>query len=172
MTDILNDVMAICKAEVGNIQFNPECIDVDRFCRRIFEKFKMMIEEIHTLTFSSPGEHFQIHVDPNLLEPVLSNLLSNAVKYSPEGGTIVFEIDRNNTEVLFRIKDQGIGIPETDLPHLFDAFHRCKNVSDIQGTGLGLSIVKQFVELHGGTIQFESEVNKGTTVTVRFPFRD
>lgn len=172
ITDILDNVLIISKAGSGNFQFRPKSVDVKHFCQRIAEKFKIMSEETHTISLSSTGEHFQIAVDPELLQHILSNLLANAIKYSPAGGTISFELSRDNEHVMFRIKDEGIGILEADQQHLFDAFHRGKNVGNIRGTGLGLSIVKQFVELHGGTINVESEVNKGTTFTVIIPFRD
>jgi signal transduction histidine kinase len=172
MTDLLNNVLVFLKREADNFQLSPESIDVENFCQGIVEKFRIMSEETHTLVFSSISKPFQIAADPKLLQHIFSNLLSNAVKYSPEGSTIRFELSRKNEAVMFRIKDEGIGILEADQPHLFDAFHRGKNVEGIQGIGLGLSIVKQFVELHGGTISVESAMNKGTTFTVVIPFRD
>ncbi len=169
MTNTLNDVLILSKMEAGSFQFNPEFVDLKSFCQRIVEKFKLMSEETHPITVSTTGEHFQARVDSNLLEPILSNLLSNAIKYSPTGNPITFELIQDNKEVIFRVKDQGIGISDEDQHHLFDAFHRGENVGEIQGAGLGLSIAKQFVELHGGTISVESKVNKGTTFTAVIP---
>ncbi len=171
ITDILNNVLVISKAETGNFQFHPESVDITLFCQDIVKRFEMLSEETHTFTFSTTDKHFHMCVDLNLLKHILSNLLSNAIKYSPAGGSITFELVRNDEETLFRIKDEGIGISETDQQHLFDAFHRGKNVGNITGAGLGLSIVKQFVELHGAAISVESEVNRGTTVSVIIPFR-
>jgi signal transduction histidine kinase len=107
--------------------------------------------------------------DEVLLRHIFSNLLSNAVKYSSNGDRVEFKVQRAGTDALFTVRDHGIGIPESDQAHLFEAFHRAANVSQIPGTGLGLLIVKRCVELHGGTIAFESRVGTGTTFTVRVP---
>jgi signal transduction histidine kinase len=98
-----------------------------------------------------------------LLRQILSNLLSNALKYSPADSTVQFNLSFLYNKAIFRIEDQGIGIPQEDLSRLFESFHRATNVGTIQGTGLGLAIVKQCVNLHGGEITVESEVNQGTT---------
>lgn len=172
MIDLLNNILVLSKAEAENFQFSPEPVDIEDFCQCLVEKFTLMSAETHPITFFGTGEHVQIAVDPKLLEPILANLLSNAIKYSPAGGSITVEVARDDKHVTFRVTDEGIGISETDQQHLFDAFHRGENVGEIQGAGLGLSIVKQFVDLHGGTISVESKVNKGTTFTVILPIRD
>jgi signal transduction histidine kinase len=131
-----------------------------------------MVSDTHTLIFPNSSEHIQAVVDPKLVEAILSNLLSNALKYSPEGGNVVCQLVQQGGTIILSVKDEGIGISKEDQRHLFDAFYRGFNVTKIQGTGLGLSIVKQFVELHGGAISIESEVDKGTTFTIILPFRD
>ncbi len=97
------------------------------------------------------------------------NLLSNAIKYSPDDRTVMFSVDCEPDQVTFRIQDQGIGIPEAAQARLFETFYRASNARQIPGTGLGLAIVKQSVELHGGTITFESEEGRGTTFNVIIP---
>ena len=111
-------------------------------------------------------------MDAVLLRHILSNLLSNAVKYSPENSKIFFRVFHQERSVIFQVKDQGIGIPPQDYQHLFETFYRASNVGKIQGTGLGLAIVKKCVDLHGGLIQIDSEVGRGTTVTVMLPWRE
>jgi two-component system sensor histidine kinase/response regulator len=172
MIDLLNNILVLSKAEAENFQFSPEPIDVENFCQCLVEKFTLMSAETHLITFLGTGEHIQIAADPKLLEPILSNLLSNAIKFSPVGGAIMVGLARDNENVIFRVTDKGIGISEADQQHLFDAFHRGENIGTTQGAGLGLSIVKQFVDLHSGTISVESEVNKGTTFTIILPIRD
>jgi signal transduction histidine kinase len=108
-------------------------------------------------------------MDKKLLGHIVTNLLSNAIKYSPQGGTIQFDLICNATLVVFRIQDSGIGIPKQDLEKLFDSFGRASNVGTIQGTGLGLAIVKRCIDLHGGKITVESELGVGTTFTVTLP---
>jgi signal transduction histidine kinase len=108
-------------------------------------------------------------MDATLLKHILTNLLSNAIKYSPNGGDIRFEISCQDGEAIFKIRDQGIGIPLQDQQGLFESFHRAGNVGQIPGTGLGLTIVKKFVDMHGGKIALNSEVGVGTTLTVTLP---
>ena len=172
MTDLLNNILVLSKAEAENFQFSPERIDIEDFCQCLVKKFTLISGATHPITFSSTGEHFQIAADPKLLEPILANLLSNAIKFSPAGGSITVELARDDENVIFRVTDKGIGISEADQQHLFDAFHRGENIGETQGAGLGLSIVKQFVDLHDGTIRVDSEVNKGTTFTVILPICD
>lgn len=169
MSGMLDDVLLLSKAEADIHEFTPKPTDVGNICRQVVEEFNVMSEESHIIEFSGPGERIQLAVDQKLLRHIFSNLLSNAIKYSSAGSFINVELIREREHVIFRVTDHGIGISEEDRQHLFDAFHRGTNVGDIQGTGLGLSIVKQFVELHNGTIRVESEVNKGTTFTVVIP---
>ena len=128
-----------------------------------------MITECHTITFNSQCDSGKVDLDEKLLRHILSNLLSNAIKYSPKGGNVGFDLVRTQKAVSFRVKDQGIGIPETDKVQLFDSFYRASNVGTISGTGLGLAIVKRAVDSHGGNITVESEVGVGTTFVVSIP---
>lgn len=112
--------------------------------------------------------------DHSRLERVMSNLLSNAVKYSPDGGEIVVRItaDPGGDEAELTVRDPGIGIPEADLPHIFDRFYRAGNAAEhIQGSGIGLATVRHIVEQHGGAITVASREGDGTTFTVRLPVR-
>jgi signal transduction histidine kinase len=100
---------------------------------------------------------------------VLSNLLSNAIKFSPENSKIQMKCQKDQSVFRFMVKDSGIGISAEDQQHLFERFFRAQNASNIQGTGLGLNIVSKYLELMGGKIQCESEINKGTTFLVEIP---
>lgn len=171
MSELLENVLMVSREEAGKIVFSPETVNVQQLCQKLVERFQAMREEAHTIEFCLTGEQVQGSVDPKLLDHILSNLLSNAIKYSPTGGTVFFEFTGDKDEFVFRIRDEGIGISEADQQHLFESFHRGDNVGNIKGTGLGLSIVKQLVELHGGTISAESELNQGTTFTVVLPNR-
>ena len=112
--------------------------------------------------------------DPVRIARVLSNLLSNAVKYSPDGGTITMEVsqvqDAAGAWALLRVRDEGLGIPEAELPRIFHRFQRASNVvGRISGTGIGLASVQQIVAAHQGTIEVASREGQGTTVSVRLP---
>lgn len=115
------------------------------------------------------GECTQACMDEKLLSHILNNLLSNAIKYSPEGGTVKFEIACEHKQAIFQIQDWGIGIPEHEQAQLFESFYRAQNVGKIPGTGLGLCIVKKFVDLHHGKISLKSEVGMGTIFVVTLP---
>jgi len=103
------------------------------------------------------------------LSRILDNLLGNAVKYSPAGGTVTVRIAREGGWALLAVRDEGIGIPAADLPHVFERLRRGGNVGGIGGTGIGLAGVKRIVEQHGGTIAVESEEGVGSVFTVRLP---
>jgi len=108
-------------------------------------------------------------MDAKLLRHILGNLLSNALKYSPGERAVRFSVHCDPNQITFRIEDQGIGIPQEEQKRMFEAFHRASNAKHLPGTGLGLAIVKQSVELHGGTVAFESTEGVGTTFTVVIP---
>ena len=108
-------------------------------------------------------------LDKKLMRQILSNLVSNAVKYAPTDKPITVSLERAHDSLVLSVRDEGIGVPEEDLKHLFAPFHRAANVGSISGTGLGLTIIQEAVELHGGTIAVESQVGIGTTVTVTIP---
>ena len=96
--------------------------------------------------------------------------MSNAVKYSPQNPLIDFFLSLEQENLIFQVRDRGIGIPENDLGHLFEPFHQGSNVGDIDGRGLGLSILKHCVDLHQGTITVDSKINQGTAITVTIPY--
>ena len=176
MTQLLDDVLTIGKAEAGKLQFNPKPIDLVAFCREIVERMQVLAtchplntSEQNRFVFRTQGNSSNAQLDENLLEHILTNLLSNAIKYSPGGGVIQFDLVCQSSLAIFCIKDSGIGIPRDELDKLFDAFGRARNVGTIQGTGLGLAIVKKCVDLHGGKIAVESKLGVGTTFTVTLP---
>jgi len=184
LTQLVNDVLLINKAEAGKLEFNPVPLNLLALCRELVEDLQLTAKTQHIISFDCQGSCSSAYLDDRLVRQLLTNLLSNAIKYSPEGGNIqfdlVFEHDSavietsagalmRTSAVTFRIRDQGIGIPPEDQAQLFDAFYRSSNVGTISGTGLGLAIVKKCVDLHGGQIGVESEVGLGTTFTVIIP---
>lgn len=123
------------------------------------------------LQLDAPAPDIMYPLDPNRMEQVLNNLISNAIKYTPDGGTVWLSAEDTYDEVLIHVRDNGLGIPERDLPFLFDKFYRVGSDEHMQqkGTGLGLAIVKAIVEQHGATIRIDSQVGKGTTFTIALP---
>ncbi|MEW6495730.1 MAG: ATP-binding protein [Cyanobacteriota bacterium] len=183
MTQLLDDVLLVGKAEAGKLDFNPSWINVIEFCYCLVEELQLSAGRQHILSFmphSLSNENDSeadstpclfAELDEKLLQHLLSNLLSNAIKYSPVGSTIQFTLTCLDNHIVFQIQDRGIGIPEEDQPRLFEAFHRATNASRLPGTGLGLAIVKNAVDLHGGEITVNSQVDVGTTFTVKLPLR-
>ncbi len=110
----------------------------------------------------------QLHVDGVQLERVFSNLLGNAIKFTPAGGTVALSAQRVGDQVIIEVRDDGAGIPEAELPTIFDR-QRYPRTRPMQGTGLGLSIVKAIVQAHGGAVSLTSALGEGTRVTVRLP---
>lgn len=187
LTQLLDDILTINRAETGKLEFNPRPIDLDKFCHQLVEEMELTPDAKDSIKWLCHGENRTVNLDEKLLRYILTNLLSNAVKYSPQGQEINF-IKTYKQEgivlpcqeekippiagvekIVFQIQDKGIGIPPEDQNHIFDLFHRGANVGEIPGTGLGLSVVKKCVELQGGEIAFKSEVGVGTTVTVTIP---
>ncbi|HCF26613.1 MAG TPA: hypothetical protein DEV81_05270 [Cyanobacteria bacterium UBA11049] len=173
MTQLLEDVLLINKAEAEKLEFNPCPLDLVEFCRDLVEEMQLGIHTEHTIALhiddSTQACWPQMNMDEKLLRQILSNLLSNAIKYSPAGSSVDFHLAYQHPRVVFQVKDKGIGIPPEDQAHLFESFHRAKNVGTIAGTGLGLAIVKKCVELHGGEIAVNSVVGRGTTFRVAIP---
>jgi signal transduction histidine kinase len=169
MNQLIEDVLVWSKADLGKLSFQPCCLDVIDFCKNLVEEFQVIATPKHTIILSTTEAHIQLIADEKLLLHIFGNLLSNAIKYSPEGGPVIFEVIREQQQVIFRIQDQGIGIPAEYQAQLFQPFERAKNVSKISGTGLGLWIVKHSINLHGGQISVDSTVGVGTTFSVTLP---
>lgn len=173
MTKMLEDILVIGKSEAEQAEFNPISIHLGTFCRRLIDELQSEQESIgarrRKVNLSIQGGADQGHFDEKLMRHIFGNLLSNAVKYSPDGGDVEFRVHRNDDAFIFSIEDHGIGIPESDLPRLFESFHRAANVGTISGTGLGLAIVKRSIELHSGSISVSSLPGSGTTFTVSLP---
>jgi two-component system phosphate regulon sensor histidine kinase PhoR len=123
------------------------------------------------LTIEAPDDLPHVTADTQRLEQVLHNLLENAVKFTDAGGTIHLRARRLQGEIEVRVEDTGLGIPPSDLPHIFERFYRADKARTREhgGTGLGLSIVKHIIQLHGGSVAAESKYGKGTTIILHLP---
>jgi PAS domain S-box-containing protein len=169
MTDMLNDVLIIGKAEAGKLEYRPKPLDLVEYCWQLVEEVQLNFGNQHMISFTSQYESLQCCMDEKLLGHILSNLLSNAIKYSPIGSNVKFTLAGEDGQAVIEIQDWGIGIPEEDLPRLFESFHRATNVGNILGTGLGLAIVKKCVDIHQGKIAVRSTLEFGTNFTVTLP---
>lgn len=127
----------------------------------------------HVLEFEAEDSVPSLPFDRERVQQIVANLISNAVKYSPDGGTVRVSVEHQNGFAVVSVSDEGIGIPEEDLPRLFGRYHRCDTVHhrEIKGTGLGLYITRALVEAHGGWIKAESELGKGSTFRFGLPIQ-
>ncbi|WP_242022136.1 ATP-binding protein [Microcoleus sp. FACHB-831] len=166
MVRLLDDVLTIGKAEAGRLELNFVPLNVEKFCQEMVEELRASDRGQHTISFTDKCGSTCFGLDEKVLRHILSNLLSNAVKYSPPGSEVKFEVACLDEALVFKVEDQGIGIPTEDQRRLFEPFHRAANVGNLPGTGLGLAIVKKCVDLHGGDLKVDSQVGIGTTFTV------
>ncbi len=170
MTSLLNNALTVSKANAGKTEFRPEMVDLEVFCRGLWNDVTADTEDTHRLEYSYELDVKSVMLDPKLMYRALANLIGNAIKYSPREGHVRFIVAPKDDLITFSISDNGIGIPEDDLKRLFEPFFRGRNTSGIDGTGLGLSIVSSFVEAHGGRITVESVEGQGTTFVISIPF--
>lgn len=149
-------------------------VEFIEFARGIFSVYEEAFREKKlTAEFVTDLESIVVNIDILKMESVLNNLISNACKFSTEGGSIRFEIHRsleNENRLIIQLSDSGIGIPREDVPYVFDRFFQSRKTNnDKVGSGIGLYLVRNYVELHSGTIQLTSEENKGTFITLILP---
>jgi len=168
LTTILNDFLSLEKLEAGKVEPSFASFDVVKLSEEITEEMQVIAKENQNIIYQHTGTTSNIHLDGNLLKNCIINLIGNAIKYSGENTFIEFNTEVTENDCIVTIKDNGIGIPEADQKHLFEAFFRAHNTGNIPGTGLGLNIVGRYVNLMNGKIDFQSNVNKGTTFILTF----
>ena len=168
LTTILNDFLSLERLEAGKVEANPNWFNIISFAEEITEEMQMMTKQNQHIIYEHTGITASVFLDPNLLRNCVINLISNAVKYSGADTLIQFNTRLVDGKLILEVKDNGIGIPETDQKGLFEPFFRAHNIGDIPGTGLGLNIVNRYVGLMGGTVNCISEQNIGTTFTLSF----
>lgn len=164
MNQLISDILTLTKAEVGKLEVTPERFNLSSFCQQLVEE--MQVGTTHRICLSDRFQGNYVYLDQKLLRSLLTNLLSNAIKYSPDPQPIEFELSGDSREIIFRVRDRGIGIPLEDREKIYETFYRGKNVGEVAGTGLGLSIVKTCVDIFQGNIAIDSNL-EGTTVTVQ-----
>ena len=169
LTSILNDFLSLGKLEEGRIEVANETISLISFFEEIKEELKHILKEDQKLVAEFSQPQLDIQTDIRVLRGILFNLISNASKYSDIGKTILVRVSNADERVVILVRDEGIGIPQTEVKHVFDRFFRASNAANIQGTGLGLNIVKRYVDLLKGDITFASEEGKGSTFILTLP---
>ncbi len=169
MAGMMEEILVLSRLDAGKLDFQPAQLDLNIFCRRVVDEVLSATNRRCRIELSLNSVPPTANADERLLGHIFTNLLSNAAKYSEPGATVRFTVEKDRTEAVCTIRDDGIGISEEDQKHLFKAFYRGGNVGSRPGTGLGLLLVKRCAGLHGGKVQLCSAMDKGTTVTVRLP---
>ena len=169
LTAILNDFLSLEKLESGKEEATLHDFDLVKFSEILTEEMQVLAKQNQNIIYQHTGTKSAIRLDQNLLKNCVVNLINNAIKYSGENSFIGFTTEINEKECIITVSDNGIGIPEADQKHLFEAFFRAHNTGTIPGTGLGLNIVARYVDLMNGAISFKSEMNQGTLFTIIFP---
>jgi signal transduction histidine kinase len=167
---LIDDVLNLSRIQSSNLKCEPIRLDLATFCLELTEDVSRELDQNYKIEFVSQGTLNNAFIDANLIRSICTNLLSNAIKYTPQGGTIRFDLIRQGEMVQLCIQDPGLGIPEQEQHRLFDSFYRGSNVTKLPGTGLGLSIVKRCVDALQGQIQINSALNQGTTVMINLPY--
>ena len=170
---IISDILDLSKVQSGKTELQEENVDVVKTLESCLKLVKERAEEAGITFNRHPAQNgLVLYADEFKLKQVLINLLSNAIDFTPTGGTIATKIDRSlDGGLAIQIADTGIGMAPEDIPKALAPFQQIKNDLNRgnRGTGLGLSLTKSLTELHGGSLDIQSEIGVGTTVTVQFP---
>jgi len=170
LTEFIGSILSLSRIESKEMKLQLRSRDINQLIRDVVRKVEYMAKRHAAEIVCELEPLFSIKIDEDLLRTVLTNLVENAIKYSPEHTKILVTTEELNNEVVIQVADQGRGIPPEDIGHVFDRFYRARNTRiSTAGNGLGLYLAKYFVELHNGRIEVESEIDKGSTFTVRLP---
>lgn len=179
LLNLVNQLLDFRKLEVQDVRYSPSEGDIISFIRDIFQSFSDLSEKNNIdFRFHTSVERLETLFDADKLEKILFNLLSNAFKFTPERGKVSLEIDTSEGDAVkflrIRIRDTGIGIAEDKRQRIFERFFQADLPKSLvnQGSGIGLSITREFVRIHGGTIEVESELGEGTCFTVLLPLKE
>jgi PAS domain S-box-containing protein len=173
MVRLIDDLLDVSRITRGKVQLKKELVDVRAVLDAALELSRPLIEESrHELFVSTPKETLLLDADPVRMAQVVNNLLTNAAKYTPEGGRVELSAERDGSEVIIRVQDNGVGIMPESLTKVFELFNQVGKTVDRSrgGMGIGLALVKRLVEMHNGHVTAESEgLGKGSTFIVRLP---
>jgi len=173
---LVEDLLTLAHLESGNPNLQIGTADLSRFLPEMVRDWeKKLTSKQLNMIVDVPPDLSPIHVDRTRLQEALYNLLDNAVKYSRDHGEIRLSARQRDGEIELAVSDDGIGIGKEDLPRIFERFYRAdkaRSPDKVRGTGLGLAIVKHIAQLHGGRVEADSELGKGTTIRVLIPMRN
>jgi PAS domain S-box-containing protein len=169
---LVNSLLDFSRIEAGRVQACYEPVDLATLTADLASNFRSAMEAGGLkLNVDCPSLTRPVYVDREMWEQVVLNLLSNAFKFT-FGGSVSVKLESDGNNAILTVADTGVGIPDTELPHIFERFHRAENTRGrtYEGTGIGLALVQELVKLHGGNVHVQSRMGEGTTFTVSVPF--
>lgn len=170
LLNIVNQLLDFRKMDVNGMSLNVSEGDIVSFVRTCNESFATLSEKNISFEFSSGIDSLYVKFDKDKIGKVINNLLSNAFKFTPEGGSIKTRVEANEGEIVIKVSDTGIGISDEHKKHIFDKFYQVPQTdSSYSGSGIGLFLVKEFVEMHGGSISVADNKDKGSIFTIVMP---
>ena len=166
----MSDLENLAKVESDNLKLNKTPINLREMTKKVLWNYEKELRD-RNLSVEVEGNCSLVYADRDRIGQVLVNLISNAVKYTPDGGEIRITLSDTEDSVVFNIRDSGIGIPEAEIPYIFERFYRADKSRNRNtgGSGIGLAIVKSVVSAHGGAVDVESRLNEGSNFIVKLP---
>lgn len=171
MIRLVNDLLQLSKLDSKDYKLKKTRVHFIPYFHKVINRFELTKKENVSFVRDFPDEKIIVYMDEDKITQVLDNIISNALKYSPQGGTITFRVEKIEDYIQVSVKDEGVGIPKSDLSKIFERFYRVDKARSrkLGGTGLGLAIAKEVVVAHGGRIWAESQERKGTTIYFTLP---
>jgi len=169
MNRIVENLLVFAKFDNKEISLKSERLDLSHFIEDVLDDIKILAEQKNIAINFIPGEKIMLKIDKNQMRQAVLNILDNAIKYTSNNGEVALEARKDGNLAKIKISDTGIGMPENELPHIFDRFYRVDKSRSSHGFGLGLSIAKSIVEMHKGKIGVESRLAKGSAFIISLP---
>ena len=167
LNNILNDFLSVEKLETGKINYKFHTFKLSKVVDEVIYNANMLLKGGQRIKYPEDIDEISLTQDEKIIELALSNLVNNAIKYLPENTEIEMDIIQNKKYTIFKIKDNGIGVPKADQKNIFNPYFRAENALLTKGTGIGLNIIKSHLQNLGGTITFESKENIGSVFTMK-----
>jgi signal transduction histidine kinase len=168
MAQLIDSTLSLARLDDGAIAIKPTRLDLGTHVAATCRRFEGLVEGF-AIELDQPPAPVEVMADAALLDQIVGNLLSNAIKYSGESRRIEVSVARVVDKAVVAVRDFGIGIPQDEVPHLFDRFYRASTAKGLPGTGIGLALVRELVALHGGVIELETRVDHGSRFVVTLP---